>query len=86
MHSLESLHLGTPVIAYRIPALEIYYGGTSGVELVDEWNLESFTVKAIDILEKGVGVIEPPKIKSWDEIMNEEVRIVQRLVITGKST
>jgi glycosyltransferase involved in cell wall biosynthesis len=83
---LESLHLGTPVIAYRIPALEIYYGGTPGVELVDEWDLESFTVKAIDILEKGVGVIEPPKIKSWDEIMNEEVRIVQKLVITGKST
>ena len=82
---LESLHLGTPVIAYRIPALEIYYGGTPGVELVNEWDLESFTVKAIDILEKGVGVIEPPKIKSWDEIMNEEVRIVQKLVITGKS-
>jgi len=83
---LESLHLGTPVIAYRIPALEIYYGGTSGVELVDEWNLESFTVKAIDILEKGVEVIEPPKIKSWDEIMDEEVGIVQKLITTGKST
>jgi glycosyltransferase involved in cell wall biosynthesis len=81
---LESLHLGTPVIAYRIPALEIYYGGTSGVELVDEWNLESFTVKAIDILEKGVEVIEPPKIKSWDEIMDEEVGIVQKLITTGK--
>jgi len=27
----ESLHVGTPVVAYKIPALEIYYGKTEGV-------------------------------------------------------
>jgi len=32
----ESLHVGTPVVAYKIPALEIYYGKTEGVRLVDE--------------------------------------------------
>jgi glycosyltransferase involved in cell wall biosynthesis len=33
---LESLHLGTPVVSYKIPALEIHYGGLPGVELVEE--------------------------------------------------
>jgi hypothetical protein len=60
--------------------LEIYYGGLPGVELVEEWDLEALTVKAIDILEKGVDMIEPPKIKSWEEIMSEEIRLVYKLV------
>jgi glycosyltransferase involved in cell wall biosynthesis len=80
---LESLHLGTPVVAYRIPAIEIYYGGLPGVELVQEWDLEALTVKAIDILERGVDAVEPPKIKSWEEIMSEEVSLVNKLVEEG---
>jgi glycosyltransferase involved in cell wall biosynthesis len=39
---LESLHLGTPVVAYKIPALEINYGRLPGVVLVDEWDLEDW--------------------------------------------
>ncbi|MEM0051375.1 MAG: glycosyltransferase [Sulfolobales archaeon] len=81
---LESLHLKTPVVAYEIPALKIYYGEIPGVRLVKEWDLEGLTIEAINVLEKGVELIEPPKIKSWDEIMNEEVRIVQKLITTGR--
>ncbi|MEM1620156.1 MAG: glycosyltransferase, partial [Fervidicoccaceae archaeon] len=33
---LESLYLGTPVVAYDIPALRLYYGGRPGVRLVRE--------------------------------------------------
>jgi len=77
---LESLYLNTPVVAYKIPAIEIYYGGLPGVELVEEWDLEALTVKAIDILEKGVAAVEPPKIKSWEEIMSEEVELIYKLV------
>jgi Glycosyltransferase len=76
---LESLHLGTPVVGYRIPALEIYYGKCPGVELVNEWDLEGLTVKAVDVLEKGVDAVEP-RIKSWEEIMSEEVGYVKMLV------
>jgi glycosyltransferase involved in cell wall biosynthesis len=76
---LESLHLGTPVVAYRIPAIEIYYGENPGVELVEECDLEALTTKAVDVLEKGVEAIEPPKIKSWEEIMNEETEIISKL-------
>jgi glycosyltransferase involved in cell wall biosynthesis len=77
---LESLHLGTPVVGYKIPALEIYYGGLPGVELVEEWDLEALTIKAMGILERGVDVVEPPKIKSWEEIMSEEVGLLYKLV------
>jgi glycosyltransferase involved in cell wall biosynthesis len=77
---LESLHLGTPVVAYRIPALEIYYGKSPGVELVEEGDIKALTVKAIDVLEKGVETVEPPKIKSWREIMNEEIEIIRKLI------
>ena len=33
---LESPHLGIPVIGYKIPPLEIYYGRQQGVKLVEE--------------------------------------------------
>jgi glycosyltransferase involved in cell wall biosynthesis len=77
---LESLHLGTPVVGYKIPGLEIYYGGLPGVELVEEWDLEALTVEAMNILERGVDAVEPPKIKSWEEIMSEEVGLLYKLV------
>ena len=77
---LESLHLGTPVVGYKIPALEIYYGGLPGIELVEEWDLEALTIKAMDILERGVDVVEPSKIKSWEEIMSEEVGLLYKQV------
>jgi len=64
---LESLHLGTPVVGYKIPALEIYYGGLPGVVLVEEWDLEALAVKTMEILEKRVDAVEPPKIKPWGE-------------------
>jgi glycosyltransferase involved in cell wall biosynthesis len=60
---LESLHLETPIVGYKIPALEIYYAGSPGVELAEERDLEALTIKAMDILEKKVDSVEPPKIK-----------------------
>uniref|UniRef100_A0A7J2U4S9 Glycosyltransferase n=1 Tax=Ignisphaera aggregans TaxID=334771 RepID=A0A7J2U4S9_9CREN len=78
---LESLHLKTPVVGYRIPALEIYYSRCPGVELVEEGDVEALTVKAIEILEKGVKAIEPPKIKNWKDIMNEEIKIIKGIAL-----
>lgn len=77
---LESLHLGTPVVAYKIPAIEMYYNRSFGVELVKEWDLEDLTVKSLDLLEKKIDHTEPPKIKSWREIMDEEIEIISRLI------
>ncbi|MEM3960182.1 MAG: glycosyltransferase family 4 protein [Ignisphaera sp.] len=75
---LESLHLGTPVVGYRIPALEIYYSRQPGVKLVEEGDLEALTIEAMNVLEKGVEAVEPPKIKSWREIMADEVAIIRK--------
>jgi glycosyltransferase involved in cell wall biosynthesis len=77
---LESLHLGTPVLAYRIPAIEIYFGRSPGVELVEEGDVETFTARALDLLERGVEVVEPPSIRGWREIMEEELGIILKLL------
>ncbi|MDK6028807.1 glycosyltransferase family 4 protein [Ignisphaera sp. 4213-co] len=77
---LESLYLGTPVVGYRIPALEIYYGRNPGVKLVEEGDVEALTVEVLNVLEKGVDGVEPPKIRSWREIMDEEISIIKRAI------
>jgi len=77
---LESLYLGTPVVAYRIPAIEIYHGRNPGLKFVEEGDVEAFTVTAVNMLEKGVEGVEKPKIRSWREIMDEEVGILYKLI------
>jgi glycosyltransferase involved in cell wall biosynthesis len=77
---LESLHLGTPVVGYKIPALEINYGELPGVVLVDERDLEALAVKTMEILEKRLDAVEPPKVKPWEEIMSEEVGLIHKLL------
>ncbi|MEM2386373.1 MAG: glycosyltransferase family 4 protein, partial [Candidatus Bathyarchaeia archaeon] len=71
----ESLYLGTPVVAYKIPALEIYYGKLNGVKLVEGGDFEALAEEAINVLTNKVDV-EIPKIKSWDEIMHEEIGLI----------
>ena len=49
------------------------------MELVEEGDVEALTVKAIEILEKGVEAVEPPKIKNWKEVMNEEIEMIRKI-------
>ena len=79
---LESLCLGTPVVAYDIPAIRIYYGHSPGVELIKEWSLEEMAIKVLDLLEHKMDDVKPPKIKSWEEIMSEEINIINKLVVS----
>jgi len=76
---LESLHLGTPVVAYRIPAIEMYFGKSPGVELVEEGDIEALTAKSIEVLERGAEPTKPPHLRCWREIMSEELEIVSKL-------
>ena len=76
---LESLYLGTPVVAYRIPAIEAYYEGLSGVKLVEEGDVEALTVEAINTL-KGRCETESPQIKSWESILDEELQLIEGLI------
>jgi glycosyltransferase involved in cell wall biosynthesis len=75
----ESLHLGTPVVAYKIPALEVYYERTTGVKLVEEGNIEALATEAINML-KSKTYVEKPKMKRWNEIMNEEILLIERMI------
>lgn len=77
---LESLLLGTPVVGYRIPALEIYYGRQSGVMLVEEGDIMALSIAALDILE-GKPNVEAPKVRSWKDIMKEEMDILEKLIM-----
>lgn len=78
---LEALHLNTPVVAYDIPALRIYYRNIEGVTLVRESDLEAFIQKSIEIMEAGNVTTEKPKFKSWGEIINEETNLIKKLIL-----
>ena len=81
----ESLMLETPVVAYRIPALDIYYGNIEGkgIWLVKEGDIEKLVGAAIEVLElersKDLKV-EYPRIRPMDDIMREEVELINRVL------
>ncbi|MEM2234196.1 MAG: glycosyltransferase [Desulfurococcaceae archaeon] len=78
---LESLHLNTPVVAYDIPALRIYYSGLEGITLVKESDIEALAQKSIEIIERKDIHVEKPKFtKSWDEIMDEETKLIKSII------
>ena len=39
-------------------------------------------MKTIDLLEKRAEIVELPRIKSWEEIMSEEVGLLLKLIRT----
>lgn len=77
---LESLYLGTPVVAYDIPALRIYYGDNPGVRLVEEGDLEALITDSVEVLESKVVNISPPTLRPWSDIIREELSLVGKLV------
>ncbi|MEM1772555.1 MAG: hypothetical protein QXQ71_01865 [Desulfurococcaceae archaeon] len=76
---LESLMLGTLVVAYDIPALRLYYGSTRGVYLVREGDVEALSKETIDVLSSRTEEVEPPKLRSWNDILEEEVSVIKNL-------
>ncbi|MCX8199226.1 MAG: glycosyltransferase [Sulfolobales archaeon] len=77
---LESLCLGTPVVAYNIPALRMYYSDNSGVTFVKEGDVEALAIEALNVLSKEKVDISPPQLRSWDDIMKEEVALINKLI------
>jgi glycosyltransferase involved in cell wall biosynthesis len=51
---LESLFLGTSVVAYNIPAIASIYKNLSTVEIVEEYDYKSMAKKAIEILKMNL--------------------------------
>ncbi len=76
----ESMYLGTPVVGYNIPALRIYYKDLNGIKLVEELDTEALASEVINILEQKDIKVDVPKIPNWEDIMNEEISIIKKLV------
>jgi glycosyltransferase involved in cell wall biosynthesis len=82
---LESLMLEIPVIAYRIPALDMYYGNIEckGIWLVKEGCIDAFVGAAVKVLElerKRDLKMESPRIRSMDDIMRDEVELINSVL------
>jgi len=78
---LEALNLKTPVVAYDIPALRIYYNNLDGVTLVKESDIEALAQKSVETIENRHVNVETPKIvKTWDDIMDEETSLIKKFV------
>lgn len=76
----ESLSLGTPVVAYNIPAMRIYFGGLKGVFIVEEGDIDALAGESVRVLEEPRVEVEAPKLKTWEEIMREEINLIKSLL------
>jgi len=76
----ESLTLGTPVVAYDIPAIDIYYRDLEGIRVVRELDIDAMVDEAIDVLSRSKVEVEAPKLRPWNEIVEEEVNLIKRVV------
>jgi glycosyltransferase involved in cell wall biosynthesis len=81
---LEAFFLGTPVVAYDIPAIRLYHSSNPGIAIVPEGDIEAFTTTTLDFLE-STNISEPeiPKIRRWNEISEEEVNLIRRYLSSG---
>jgi glycosyltransferase involved in cell wall biosynthesis len=90
---LESLALGTPVVAYNLPAFTYFYRGFPAMEIVPEWDRVAFCRAAIRILDRPEEYAESllaPKIhefihrhRSWDAVAASERQAL--LSLMGKT-
>lgn len=77
---LEALNLNTPVVAYSIPALKIYYEGLNGVILVKESDIEALVQKSVETMKnKKICTEKQKSTRSWDEIISEETKLIKKL-------
>ncbi|PUA31934.1 MAG: hypothetical protein B7O98_08070 [Zestosphaera tikiterensis] len=75
----ESLLLNTPVVAYDIPAIDIYYRGLEGVKIVKELDVNAMVDEAINILSSNKVEVEKPKLRLWNEIIEEEINLIKHV-------
>ena len=88
---LESLALGTIVVAYNIPAIREVYGGISAVYTVQEGDIKSMAEETIKVLRMSENEYrdkhENPKTKSflklhssWESVAKTEIEEIKNFV------
>ena len=86
---LESLALGTPVVAYSIPTIRSVYGGLPGVKLVKEFDVEGMVKASDEFLQMGerelCDVMNDEKLmkflelhSSWENVAREHLRLIKK--------
>ena len=82
---LESLSLGTPVVAYDIPGLRFVYEGLPNVELVREFDYEGMALRASEYLSGAKRFQLAPELKrfleshsSWDRVIQQEIEVLRK--------
>ncbi len=84
---LEALALGTPVVAYGIPAIRSVYGSLKTVKIVNEFDMEKMAKEALNILSMSESEIEDfmndselltflKLHSSWDNVANSVKNII----------
>ena len=88
---LESLFLGTSVVAYNIPAITSIYKNLPVVKIVEEYDYKSMAEKAIEILRMDLNKFYEEHMdknlltflelhSSWRNVAEEEINIIRRFV------
>ncbi|QKR00880.1 glycosyltransferase family 4 protein [Metallosphaera tengchongensis] len=85
---LESLALGTPVVAYDIPTIRSVYSGLSAVKLVPEFDVRAMGEEAARLIERDPqelmedqGLLEFLRVhSSWDNVANSIEALIRKYV------
>jgi len=77
---VESLFLNTPVVAYKIPAIEIYFKSLSGVKIVNEFDVDALSSETINILTQNKVDVDMPRLRPWHDIIEEEIKLISNTV------
>ncbi|ADB57585.1 glycosyltransferase family 4 protein [Archaeoglobus profundus] len=89
--TLESLAVGTPVIAYDIPAIKYTYRDINAVKIVREWNTREMAKRVIDILkiseDEYIEMLNERKLinflklhSSWENVAKNEAKELENLL------
>lgn len=71
---LESLALGTPVVAYDIPAIKYNYSDNAGVHMVPEYNMNAMALELNKVLQTE-SRNQRETLPTWDEVTRTEIEM-----------
>jgi len=77
---LECLSLGTPVVAYGIPALAFNYSRADGVYLVPEGDVAALASQVINLLSSNNSIEQKFEHADWKSIISNEISILYRFI------
>jgi len=92
---LESLFLGTSVVAYNIPAIASIYKNLPVVKIVEEYDCKSMAKKAIEILKMDLNRFYEKHMdenllaflklhSSWRNVAKEEINTIQKFISSSR--